>query len=202
MPTEDLQKLSEEVSSCHRCALRNTARGVVFGEGLATSRIVFCGEGPGAEEDRQLRPFVGPAGQLLDKMLAAMGLDRNHTAYILNAVKCRPPDNRTPFPEELLQCRPHLDAQLRLLRPAIVVLLGATAIQSFLGPEARVTRIHGTWHREQDMWLMPTYHPAALLRNPQWKSFAWNDLKQVIDKYREIVDPNHVTIHYPKSTTK
>ncbi len=201
MIADDLKRLAEEVSLCHRCTLRNTARGVVFGEGAPTSRIVFCGEGPGAEEDRLLRPFVGAAGQLLDKMLAAMGLDRNHNAYILNAVKCRPPGNRVPLPEELMQCRPHLDAQIALLRPAIIVLLGTTAIQTFLGPKARVTRIHGTWHRQQDLWLMPTYHPAALLRNPQWKIAAWSDLKQVIDKYREIVDPDHVAAHYPKPST-
>lgn len=201
MITEDLQRLAKEVSLCHRCSLRSTAHGTVFGEGAPTSRIVFCGEGPGAEEDRLLRPFVGAGGQLLDKMLAAMGMDRHQNAYILNAVKCRPPGNRAPLPDELMQCRPHLDAQLALLRPAIVVLLGATAIQSFLGPTARVTRIHGTWHQQRDMWLMPTYHPAALLRNPQWKSAAWNDLKQVIDKYRTIVDPNHVAAHHPKSPT-
>lgn len=199
MGLAELQRLQEEVSSCHRCALRDTAQGVVFGEGAAGSRIVFCGEGPGAEEDRLLRPFVGAAGQLLDKMLAAMGLDRNQNAYILNTVKCRPPGNRTPLPEELAACRPHLDAQLHLLRPAIVVLLGATAIQSFLGKDARVTRVHGTWHRDHDMWLMPTYHPAALLRNPAWKVAAWSDLRQVIDKYREIVDPEHVATPYPKS---
>lgn len=197
MALNELLRLEKEVSSCHRCALRDTAHGIVFGEGAPTSRIVFCGEGPGAEEDRLLRPFVGAAGQLLDKMLAAMGLDRNQNAYILNAVKCRPPGNRTPLPEELAACRPHLDAQLTLLRPAIVVLLGATAIQSFLGQSARVTRVHGTWHRYQDMWLMPTYHPAALLRNPEWKVAAWSDLKHVIDKYREIVDPDHFAAPYP-----
>ncbi len=196
---QPLNVLESEVVQCRRCALRQSAHGVVFGEGADSSRIVFCGEGPGAEEDRLLRPFVGPAGQLLDKMMSAMGFDRHRNAYVLNVVKCRPPNNRVPLPEERESCRPHLAAQLEILSPAIMVLLGSTAIQSFLGPEARVTRVHGQWHQYQTMWLMPTFHPAALLRNPTWKVPAWEDLKKVIDQYRALVDSNHPSPYHPIS---
>ncbi|MHB1611725.1 MAG: uracil-DNA glycosylase [Sulfobacillus sp.] len=192
-----LEALEMQVSQCRRCDLRDQAHGVVFGEGALDSHIVFCGEGPGAEEDRLLRPFVGAAGHLLDKMLDAMGFSRGKNAYILNVVKCRPPGNRVPLPQELAACRPHLAAQLSILSPRIMVLLGSTAIQSFLGPQARVTRVHGQWTEHQGIWLMPTYHPAALLRNPSWKVDAWSDLKKAIDKYRELVDPEHFSTHYP-----
>lgn len=192
-----LDELSEVVRACRNCGLRQQARGVVFGEGAPTARIVFCGEGPGAEEDRLLRPFVGAAGKLLDQMLRAMGFDRFRNAYILNVVKCRPPGNRAPTEEERERCRPNLEAQLALIRPAIVVLLGATAIQAFIDPGARVSRVRGQWVVRDGRWLMPTYHPAALLRNPGWKREAWEDLKKVIDKYRELVDPAHDTPYYP-----
>ena len=193
----DLDSLRSAVVQCRSCALRTGCSGVVFGEGAPTARLVFCGEGPGAEEDRLGRPFVGAAGQLLDKMLAACGWDRFQHAYILNVVKCRPPGNRTPTPEEREACRPNLDAQLRLLQPRIVVLLGATALQTLIDPGARITRMRGAWIQKDGVWYMPTYHPAALLRNPDLKKDAWADLKRVIDKYRELIDPAHYTAHYP-----
>lgn len=192
-----LDALRPAVLGCRRCRLRDGARGVVFGEGSPTARIVFCGEGPGAEEDRQLRPFVGPAGQLLDRMMAAMGFDRTRNAYILNVVKCRPPGNRQPTADERAECLPHLHAQLAILRPAVMVLLGSTAVQALVADTARISRVRGHWQRIGDIWAMPTYHPAALLRNPGWKRDAWDDLKKVIDKYREIVDPDHLAPAYP-----
>ncbi|MCL5116742.1 MAG: uracil-DNA glycosylase [Firmicutes bacterium] len=195
---ELLIELESSVKSCHRCGLRDSAAHVVFGEGFSEARLVFIGEGPGAEEDRLGRPFVGAAGQLLDRMLAAMGMDREHHAYILNVVKCRPPGNRTPEPSETASCRPHLEGQLSILDPAIVVLLGATAVKSLINPGMRITRVRGQWIQKDGRWWMPTYHPAALLRNPAWKRDAWSDLKQVIDKYRTLVDPSHDSPHYPR----
>ncbi|HWI53219.1 MAG TPA: uracil-DNA glycosylase [Symbiobacteriaceae bacterium] len=193
---DDLEQLRTAVQECRACGLRAGCSGVVFGEGFPTARLVCCGEGPGAEEDRLLRPFVGAAGQLLDKILAASGFDRTRNAYILNVVKCRPPGNRVPLPEEREACRPNLDAQLRILNPPIVVLLGATALQTLINPEARITRLRGQWIQKDGIWYMPTYHPAALLRDPSKKKETWHDFKLVIDKYRELVDPGHVSPHY------
>lgn len=193
----DLEQLRTAVAECRACGLRAGCNGVVFGEGHPASRLVCCGEGPGAEEDRLLRPFVGAAGQLLDKILAASGFDRTRNAYILNVVKCRPPANRVPAPEEREACRPNLAAQLRILQPQIVVLLGATALQTLIDPEARITRLRGQWLQRGGIWYMPTYHPAALLRDPAKKKETWHDFKLVIDKYRELVDPGHVSPHYP-----
>ncbi|HYF91670.1 MAG TPA: uracil-DNA glycosylase [Symbiobacteriaceae bacterium] len=192
----DLEQLRTAVLECRACGLRSGCSGVVFGEGCATARLVCCGEGPGAEEDRLLRPFVGAAGQLLDKILEASGFSRDRDAYILNVVKCRPPGNRVPAPEERAACRPNLDAQLRIINPAIVVLLGATAVQTLIDPEARITRLRGQWIHKDGVWYMPTYHPAALLRDPSRKKETWHDFKLVIDKYRELVDPGHFSPHY------
>ncbi|AEJ39804.1 Uracil-DNA glycosylase [Sulfobacillus acidophilus TPY] len=194
---ERLRLLAEEVRQCHRCQLRRSAQHVVFGEGNPRAALVFVGEGPGAEEDRLGRPFVGAAGQLLDKMLAAMGMTRFEHAYILNIVKCRPPGNRIPTEAERLACRPHLDAQMTLIDPIIVVLLGSTALQTLIDPAARISRWRGRWIVRDNRWFMPTYHPAALLRNPEWKRPVWADLKQVLDKYRALVDPNHESPYYP-----
>ncbi|NMP20851.1 uracil-DNA glycosylase [Sulfobacillus harzensis] len=195
---EALGDLELAVLRCQNCRLGNIRRQAVFGEGNPEARLVFIGEGPGAEEDRQGRPFVGAAGQLLDKMLSAMGMHRFQQVYILNAVKCRPPNNRTPLPDEVEACRPHFDRQLAILDPAIVVLLGSTALKAVMGSEWRITRARGQWIEQDGRWWMPTYHPAALLRNPAWKRDVWLDLKRVIDKYRELVDPNHDTPHYPR----
>ncbi len=199
MPTfENLGDLRRFVTVCRSCELRLGASQVVFGEGVETSRIVFCGEGPGADEDQQGRPFVGRAGTLLDQMMEAMGFSRSTNAYILNVVKCRPPHNRAPTWDERETCRPHLEAQLGLIRPTILVLLGASAIKTFLGESLTVSQVHGQWHElASGAWAMPTYHPSALLRNPTWKPEAWQDLKKVIDKYRWLVDPHHEAPAYP-----
>lgn len=199
--TEDkkqrLDALKPEVLSCQACGLRTGAVQVVFGEGSPDARLVFIGEGPGSEEDRQGRPFVGAAGQLLDRMLEAMGMNRFEHTYILNVVKCRPPQNRVPTPEEAQTCRIHLSRQLDILDPPLVVLLGATALKSLMESDARITRMRGKWIERDGRWWMSTYHPAALLRNPEWKREAWTDLKMVLDKYRQLVNPAHESKHYP-----
>ncbi len=179
-----LQALNEEIRQCGRCALRAGAQGVVVGEGAAGARIVFIGEGPGQEEDRLLRPFVGPAGRLLDRMLEAAGFNRLRECYILNTVKCRPPGNRAPTPEERLACWPNLRSQLRLLAPRIVVLLGATAVHTLLG-KSTLSQARGRWHERGGVLFRATYHPAALLRNPEWKVGAWEDFQAIRDRYHE-----------------
>ncbi|OLZ12184.1 uracil-DNA glycosylase [Sulfobacillus thermosulfidooxidans] len=194
---EEFRRLREKILQCHRCDLRTAAHGVVFGEGDSHHPpLVFIGEGPGAEEDRLLRPFVGPAGQLLDKMLQAGGFDRFHGVYILNVVKCRPPHNRTPTREERLACWPNLSAQLRYLSPRIVVLLGSTAVQTLLGI-ASLSAARGRWFERGGVFFRATFHPAALLRNPKWKVLAWEDMKVIIDKYRECINPEHYSPFYP-----
>jgi len=192
---QDWGELERTVRQCRRCGLRDGCSGVVFGDGQETARLVVCGEGPGADEDRLGRPFVGRAGQLLDKILEAGGFDRNRNAYILNVVKCRPPGNRIPTEEEREACGPNLEAQMRLIRPAIVLLLGATALQAVVDPAGRITRDRGRWVQKDGVWYMPTYHPAALLRNPNLKRDTWEDMKQVVRKYRELVDPDHACPH-------
>ncbi len=192
----NLDELKQTVAGCQSCGLRAGCRGVVFGEGSPTAKLVLCGEGPGQEEDRLLRPFVGAAGQLLDKILEVSGFDRFTHTYILNVVKCRPPGNRTPTEEERAACLPNLQAQLRILQPKIIVLMGATALQTLIDPQARITRMRGQWIQRGGVWYMPTYHPAALLRNPELKKDAWHDFKLVIDKYRELIDADHHSPHY------
>lgn len=200
-PAWDLSKidnmvdLEEKVKPCARCNLRVGCRGVVFGEGNPGAQVVLCGEGPGADEDLLGRPFVGRAGQLLDKILEACGFERFTHVYILNIVKCRPPGNRTPTEEEVAACRPNLNAQLRILRPRIMILLGAVALQSLLDPKGKITKERGHWVERNGLFIMPTYHPAALLRNPSLKRDSWEDFKQVVAKYREFIKPGHYSPH-------
>ena len=166
---------------CHRCGqcdLCRTRHNVVVGDGSKTARIMLVGEGPGEQEDLQGRAFVGPAGQLLDKMLACIGLDRQQV-YIANIVKCRPPHNRDPLPEEQEACIPLLRAQLRLVQPQIIVCLGRIAAQRIIRPDFRITREHGTWEERVGYWLTATYHPSALLRDPSKKRDAYEDLKSI-----------------------
>lgn len=191
IPTMDA--LAELALACQSCSLRAGCKQVVFADGVPTARLMLIGEGPGQDEDRLGRPFVGAAGQLLDKILAASGFDRNRDVYIANVVKCRPPGNRVPEPDERLACWPYLRAQIRLVRPVIVVLLGATAMQTLIDPAARITRQRGQWVYKEGIHFMPTYHPAALLRDPEKKRPVWEDFKAVVRKYRELVDPNHAS---------
>ncbi len=179
------QSVLDEISQCEKCELCRTRTHTVPGEGNYHARVMFVGEGPGADEDRMGRPFVGRAGQLLDKMIAAMGLTREEV-YIANVVKCRPPQNRTPLPEETFACLPYLRAQFALIRPQIIVCLGATAAKALINPELRITRDRGVWVEKKGVWMMPTYHPAALLRDVSKKREAWEDLQLVMAKLKEL----------------
>lgn len=177
-----LALLDAEVKNCSKCPeLYSTRTQTVFGVGPVDADLVFIGEGPGGEEDRLGEPFVGPSGQLLDKMIQAMGLKRQ-ACYIMNVVKCRPPGNRQPEPSECLNCRPYFDRQLELLRPKVLVCLGGVAAQNLLQTKIGIMKLRGTWHDHGGIPVMPTYHPAALLRNPAWKKDAWEDLKAVLVK--------------------
>jgi uracil-DNA glycosylase family 4 len=189
----DMAALERVVLACQACKLRAGCKQVVFGDGVPSAKLMLIGEGPGADEDRLGRPFVGAAGALLDKILAAAGFDRRRDVYIANVVKCRPPYNRTPEPDERAACWPNLRAQIRLVQPTIVVLLGATALQAVIDPQGRITRDRGRWVVKEGMHFMPTYHPAALLRDPSKKKETWADFKQVIARYREPVDPQHTS---------
>jgi len=191
----NLEDLEKKVKQCSRCGLRVGCRNVVFGEGNPEARLVFCGEGPGADEDLLGRPFVGRAGQLLDKILGVCGFERFTHVYILNVVKCRPPGNRTPSEQEIAACFPNLRAQLRILAPKILVLLGAAALQAVLAPKGKITRERGRWVQKDGLLVMPTYHPAALLRDPSLKCSSWEDFQQIVAKYRELIDPGHYSPH-------
>jgi DNA polymerase len=184
-----LEELKEMALTCERCNLRAGCAGVVFGEGNPGARLMLIGEGPGAEEDLQGRPFVGKAGQLLDQILAAINLDRFTHTYIANVVKCRPPGNRAPKPEEAGQCLPWLYRQIELVSPELIVLLGSTALQNLIDPEARITKMRGEWLvSKSGIKIMPTYHPAALLRDMSKKRPVWEDFQKVRDEYNIIVD--------------
>jgi DNA polymerase len=192
----EIEDLKKEVLNCRKCILSQNRTNVVFGEGNLQARIMCIGEGPGYDEDIQGRPFVGKSGQLLDKILKASGFDRNTNIYIANIVKCRPPNNRIPLPEERNQCLPYLHKQIELIDPIIIILLGATALNGLIDEKLKISQVRGQWINWNNRWIMPTYHPAALLRNPSLKKDAWEDFKKVIDKYRELVNPKHHSPHY------
>ena len=182
---DTMEQLRQECSGCRLCRLCETRTNLVFGVGNEHSDIVFVGEGPGEKEDLQGIPFVGPAGQLLDVMLKLIGLKREDV-YICNIVKCRPPHNRVPTPEEAEACRIHLRMQTWLVRPKVIVLLGSTAAKNVLDPEIRITRERGKWTERKGVWMMPTYHPSALLRDPDKKREAWEDMKSLRNKLTEL----------------
>jgi DNA polymerase len=173
-----LAAVAAELQGCTRCKLCETRKTIVVGEGNPQAELVFVGEGPGEQEDLQGRPFVGKAGQLLDRMIEAMGLTREQV-YICNVVKCRPPGNRNPEPDEIEACSPFLQRQLEILKPKVVVALGKFAAQRLLQTETPITRLRGSFKPYRGAKLMPTYHPAYLLRNPDSKREAWADLQAV-----------------------
>ncbi|MES1173709.1 MAG: uracil-DNA glycosylase [Myxococcales bacterium] len=177
-----LEVLSEAVRSCTKCGLSKHRKQTVFARGTGSSGVCFVGEGPGADEDAQGLPFVGKAGQLLDRMIEAMGLGRDDV-YVCNVVKCRPPDNRKPEPDEMAACLPYLNEQLELIQPRVIVALGATAVQGLFGTTEGITRLRGKWktYRGQ-IDVMPTFHPAYLLRTPAAKREVWDDLQDVLRK--------------------
>lgn len=175
------EPLMAEVLGCTRCGLSRTRKSVVFGEGNPRSRLMFVGEAPGADEDRQGRPFVGRAGQLLTKIIAAMGLRREDT-YITNILKCRPPGNRNPEVDEICDCMPYLEKQIDLIRPEVICTLGLFATQTLTGIRDPIGRMRGNTYEHRGIALIPTYHPAACLRNPGSKKLVWEDIKKVMTR--------------------
>lgn len=178
-------QLIENIMQCDHCGLGKGCIQKVPGQGDIHAPLMLIGEGPGEQEDKRGLAFVGPAGQLLTRMLAAIQLPRERI-YICNVVKCRPPGNRQPSPEEMQACIGHLRAQTALIRPKVILLLGATAVSAVLGPEYRITRCHGQWFERKGVWIIATYHPSALLRDESKKRDAWEDLKRVKAKLSEL----------------
>ena len=174
----ELEEFYRQIKDCQKCPLGKTRKNFVFGYGNPKAEVMFIGEAPGREEDEQGLPFVGAAGKLLDKMLQAIGLSRDDV-YIANVLKCRPPNNRDPLPDEVVKCEPYLKKQLELIQPKILVALGRVAGQSLLKTTDSLSRLRSTEHTYQDKPLIITYHPAALLRNPRWKAQSWEDLKKL-----------------------
>ncbi len=185
---EEFARLREQCLSCRDCGLCETRTNVVFGVGVDDAEVLFIGEGPGENEDLRGEPFVGRGGQLLDKMLAAIDLDRNKNIYIANIVKCRPPKNRDPLPEEQEQCIKWLRQQFVILRPKIVVCLGRIAAAKIIKPDIKIMKEHGTFFVKNGIYMMPVLHPAALLRNPNNKPAAFEDFLRLQEKIKEICD--------------
>ncbi len=180
VPAPTLSSLAREVASCKRCALATSRTQTVFADGTGPARIMFVGEAPGADEDAQGVPFVGRAGQLLTKMIEnGMGLSR-HEVYITNVLKCRPPGNRNPEPEEIAACRGYLESQIDLVGPEVLVALGKFAAQFLLGTDEGIMKIRGRWAEYRGIPVMPTFHPSFLLRQPDRKRDAWADLLAVL----------------------
>jgi DNA polymerase len=186
-----LSLVREELGDCQRCKLAPLRTNLVFGVGNPNAHLVFVGEAPGADEDAQGEPFVGKAGQLLTKMIEAMGYARQDV-YICNILKCRPPGNRNPEPDEIAKCEPFLKAQLAALRPRMIVALGKFAAQCLLRDDAPISRLRGNFRSYEGIQLMPTFHPAYLLRDPSKKKEAWSDLKAVNAALKRLgLEPPH-----------
>ena len=183
--TNDMQKLYDECKDCEKCELCKTRTNLVFGVGDDTSKVMFIGEGPGENEDKQGEPFVGRAGQLLDKMLVAVGLDRSKI-YIANIVKCRPPKNRDPLPEEKDACIGWLYRQIQLIDPKMIICLGRIAAAVIIDPDIKISKEHGRWTEKDGRLMMAMLHPAAILRNPNLKPEAFNDFCTLRDKLNEM----------------
>ena len=181
----DWQQLYSHIENCQNCALYQGCTHKVPGQGDLRAPLMLIGEGPGQHEDEQGLAFVGPAGQLLTQMLSAIQMPRDRV-YICNVVKCRPPHNRQPLPEEVQACLPYLRRQFLLVRPRVILLLGATAVSAVLGPEYRITRCHGQWVSRKGVDIIATYHPSALLRDAGKKRPAWEDLQKLRDRLKEL----------------
>ncbi len=182
---EGLASLSLRYADCRKCPLHHGRINLVYGEGNPNARAMLIGEGPGAEENKTGRPFVGEAGKLLDKMLAAIDLQRSEV-YICNIVKCRPPNNRDPEPAERQACLPYLLEQIALIQPQLILMLGRVAAQTLLETNLTLEKLRASVHSFQGVASYVTYHPAALLRNPHWKKPAWKDLQKFRDHYRSL----------------
>ena len=180
-----LEAVREELGDCRRCKLHPTRTNIVFGTGNPKAKLAFVGEGPGRDEDLQGKPFVGLAGQLLTKIIQAIQLTREEV-YITNIIKCRPPGNRNPEPDEINACEPFLIKQLEVIRPKLICALGTFAAQTLLKTEERISLLRGRFHQYQGIPLMPTYHPAYLLRNPNFKRDVWEDMKKIKKEYEQL----------------
>jgi len=180
---ESLRELNDLIKDCTNCPLHKSRNKFVFGVGDPDADVLVVGEGPGAEEDKQGEPFVGRAGKLLNDILRAINFERN-AVYIANIVKCRPPGNRTPMAEEMDACFPYLDKQIELIKPKMILALGLTAAQGLLKKKDSLTKLRGNVYEYKGIRTMVTYHPAALLRNPQWKRGCWED----VQKFRKLYD--------------
>ncbi len=185
---KNLEKIKEECAKCTACELHKTRTKSVFSSGVPNSKLVLIGEAPGFNEDQQGEPFVGKAGQLLDKIFESVGLSRQKNVYICNTIKCRPPDNRDPLPEEKAACRKFLDAQLEILKPQLILLCGRVAVNSMMETTSGITKIRGQWFDGKFEWgeakMMPIFHPSYLLRNqsrekgsPKW--LMWQDIQEI-----------------------
>lgn len=181
----DWEELIKNCTSCHNCQLGRMRKNIVIGRGNKNATLMFIGEGPGEQEDLQGLPFVGPAGKLLDLLLKAQMI-KEEQYYIANVVKCRPPGNRVPTDEEAEKCLPFLRNQVYLVKPKIIVCLGATAMKYVLDRNARITQVRGQWVERKGYWIMPTFHPAALLRDESKKILMWEDIKKVKQRMDDI----------------
>jgi uracil-DNA glycosylase len=180
--TSELAAIEARAKVCVKCGeLSRCRHSVVFGVGSPRAEIMFVGEAPGHDEDMRGEPFVGRAGELLTKIIVAMGFQREDV-YIANVLKCRPPENRTPLPDEVTNCLPYLLSQIDLIKPKIIVALGATAVRALLDVQLGITKMRGHWYTFRDIPIMPTFHPAYLLRNPPAKKEVWEDMKAVLEK--------------------
>ncbi len=177
-PNNNYKKLKSEALQCERCHLRKTCKQIVMGEGSLNNKIMFIGEGPGADEDRLGRPFVGRAGKLLDKIFSALNIKRDEV-YITNIVKCRPPNNRVPTISEAEACMPILKSEIEIIDPKVIVTLGSTALKYLVDQKMAITRKRGQWIKRGEYYILPTFHPAYLLRNENMKKPAWRDFKLI-----------------------
>ncbi len=193
-PDKNYDELKNKALNCKRCHLREKCNQVVMGEGSTENHIMLIGEGPGADEDRIGTPFVGRAGQLLDKILKAVGIDRDDI-YISNIVKCRPPGNRKPTENEVLACAPILISEIKLIDPKVIVPLGSTALKTLINKNASITRMRGEWIQRGKYFFLPTFHPAYLLRNSNMKEHVWYDFKKIkkaLERIKELKNNNNL----------
>lgn len=178
-----LEELNNEIGDCHRCKLSKGRKNIVFGEGRAEADIMFIGEGPGRDEDVQARPFVGDAGKLLTNLILKLGLNREDV-YIANIVKCRPPNNRNPEEDEIKTCFPFVKRQIAIINPKVIVCLGKISAQTLLRSKVTISKLRGNFFSYNEIPVMPTFHPAYLLRNPKDKWLTWEDMQKVLEKLK------------------
>jgi uracil-DNA glycosylase family 4 len=181
---EALIRLREEIGDCTRCKLCGNRKNIVFGEGFPEAELMFVGEGPGRDEDIQARPFVGSAGKLLTSLIEKMGMTREGV-YIANIVKCRPPNNRDPEEDEIATCRLFVERQIEIIRPKVIITLGRVSTQALLNTKVPISRLRGKFSEHRDIPVMPTFHPAYLLRNPKDKWLTWDDVQKVLAKLKD-----------------